>query len=246
MTRLFVPSDRFKSAYRAENGVLKFESSLDVHETEKRRRISIWTRFSDYMAQRLANDFFDAKEFQPGDKHVPSIALRFYQRLGSVSLWGFADGAFQFNFPDHTKLMLHADGEWIDYYHLPLSLTKALEEGVKLDSVMLEKRGKLVYRVTDLLRMCYADEAITRRTTKELVKIVQANDTLQKLQFLRQVLGVWVREGGLGKLGEEKFLKWEGYQEPEKGLAWVSVGATGGDMYYKLPPPEEVGGDKGA
>ncbi|KAL8872189.1 MAG: hypothetical protein Q9174_002142 [Haloplaca sp. 1 TL-2023] len=247
MTRLFVPTDRFKSAHRAETGALRFEPSSSVHETEKRRRISIWTRFTDYMVQRLGDDFVDVAEFQPGERHVPSTALRFYQRLGSVSVWGFADGAFQFNFPDHTKFMLHSDGEWIDYVHLPLDLTEALKEGVKLVHHMLEKRGKLVYRVADLLRLCYADATTTRRTAKQLVEVLRANDTLQKLQFIRQVLGVWVREGGMGKLGEEKFLKWEGYQDPEKGLAWVSVGASGGgDMYYKLPPGEEVEGEKDA
>ena len=45
--------------------------------------------------------------------------IKFYQRLGNVGVWGFGDGAFQFNFPDHTKIVLDATGTWCHFWHLP-------------------------------------------------------------------------------------------------------------------------------
>ena len=46
------------------------------------------------------------------------------------------------------------------------------------------------------------------------------------------MLGCWVREGGLGRMGEEK-LGWSGLQERRDDrktkLQWVTVGRLGGD-----------------
>ena len=72
------------------------------------------------------------------------MVVTFYQRLGDVGIWAFYDGSFQvclylisiiehrrmatntrqFNFPDHTKLILSADGSWCDFYHLPLEAAR--------------------------------------------------------------------------------------------------------------------------
>ncbi|KAL8726938.1 MAG: hypothetical protein Q9181_005885, partial [Wetmoreana brouardii] len=155
MTRLLVPADRFETISKTPDGGLMLGGTRDIHEREKRRRLSIWTRFADYMAQNLAADSTTERiNTAAGEEYVPGPSLRFYQRLGSVSLWGFVDGTFQFNFPDHTKLMLHRDGKWIDFYCLPLTVLKRLEAGKALNQQMLDKRRKLTYTPFDFLRMC--------------------------------------------------------------------------------------------
>ena len=51
---------------------------------------------------------------------------------------------------------------------------------------------------------------------------------------MRVGLGIGGTEGGWGKLGEDRYVKWDGFQA-KKGLAGVSVGGSGGDIYYKWP-----------
>ncbi|KAL8695754.1 MAG: hypothetical protein Q9201_007966, partial [Fulgogasparrea decipioides] len=206
MTRLLVPADRFEIIPKTPDGGLMLGGTRDIHEREKRRRLSIWARFADYMAQNLVADTSTERvDTAAGEEYVPGPSLRFYQRLGSVSLWGFVDGTFQFNFPDHTKLMLHRDGKWIDFYCLPLTVLKRLEAGKALNQQMLDKRRKLTYTPFDFLRMCedYDGGSKSRGPTKELRATVRGNDIKEKIAFVRDVLRVWVKEGGLGKLGEE-------------------------------------------
>ncbi|KAL8639095.1 MAG: hypothetical protein Q9228_003827 [Teloschistes exilis] len=239
MTRLLVPADRFEMQTKAD-GVTRMRRTDDIYEQEKRRRVSIWRRFADYMALNLATDRSAGPVDAPkaSGKHVPSPLLRFYQRLGSVSVWAFADGALQFNFPDHTKLMLHRDGKWIDFYCLPIDVLDRLRAGKPLEDRMLIQRSRLTYQATHLLGMCSDDEAKPQLASQSVIAVVKGNDAKKKIEFVRKVLSVWVREGGLGRLGVDKYLKWDGLGE-KKGLAWASVGASGGDIHYKLPPAGE-------
>ncbi|KAL8718064.1 MAG: hypothetical protein Q9225_004758 [Loekoesia sp. 1 TL-2023] len=238
VSRILVPASKFKVTSRSEGGVPKMKPSRDVHETEKRRRLSIWNRFAEYMAQNLAADASDEIPSN-GQQYVPGPFLRFYQRLGNVSIWMFVSGAFQFNFPDHTKLVLHGDGKWIDFFYMPPPVLKRLKAGKPLDQQMLDSRKKLGYSPRTFLDLCCNDETTTAAGGYDDLKVVvRANEVKSKIEFVRGVLDIWVKAGGLGKLGENRYVKWDGFQA-KKGLAWVSVGASGGDVYYKWPSVKE-------
>ncbi|KAL8946727.1 MAG: hypothetical protein Q9222_006919 [Ikaeria aurantiellina] len=238
ITRILVPANRFKITAKSKDGLPKMKSTRDIHETEKRRRLSIWTRFADYMITNLAPDTSSETSLAPDGKHIPVPCLRFYQRLGNVSIWAFVDGALQFNFPDHTKLILHSDGKWIDFFYLPTAVMKRLVAGKALNQQMLDSRRKLSDSPSTFLALSSSSSSESKDSVKAaLASIVQANEVKEKIEFVKDVLGIWTREGGLGKLGKDKYFKWGGFQA-KKGLAWVSVGACGGDEYYKLGEKE--------
>lgn len=236
ITRVLVPATRFKATSRTQDGGAKMRVSRDIHEVEKKRRLGIWSRFAEYMVQNLAMDAFTEAEPTDNGEYRPGRFLRFYQRLGNVSIWAFVDGAFQFNFPDHTKLILYGDGKWIDLYYMPPAMMKRLKSGRPLDQQMLDGRKKLGYSPATFVQLCSSDGATAR--TEELKTIVQVNEMQSKISFVKSVVDIWVQAGGLGRLGENKYVKWDGFQA-KKGLAWVSVGANGGDHYYKWPGAKE-------
>ena len=64
------------------------------------------------------------------------------------------------------------------------------------------------------------------------IDIVKTNEVKEKLQWIRAVIGTWIKEGGVGFMGEEK-LGWSGLQEKrddkKTSLQWVTVGKLGGD-----------------
>ncbi|KAL8896154.1 MAG: hypothetical protein Q9192_003234 [Flavoplaca navasiana] len=233
MQRVTIPASRFKLERDPAKGVVQMPpiDGEDAHESEKRRMISYWSRFADYMVKNLAPDAFMDADAPTNTTHVHGPCPRFFQRLGNISLWAFIDGAFQFNFPDHTKMLLHRNGKWLDYYYLPIHVIKRQKAGKALSHAMLEERKKLSLSVETFLRLCceYDHEDDVKN---ELKVILQENNLESKLKFVKEVFRVWIQEGGIGRLGENKHLQWEGYAE-SKGLAWVSVGATGGDIYYR-------------
>ncbi|KAL8749866.1 MAG: hypothetical protein Q9199_007426 [Rusavskia elegans] len=231
MLRVTIPAQRFELLVNPHDGVVQMAPPCDIHETEKRRRVSYWSRFADYMVKNLNPDASIDADAPTDTKHVHGPCLRFFQRLGNVSLWAFVDGAFQFNFPDHTKMTLHRNGRWLDYYYLPVHVIQRQKSGRTLSQAMLDERKKLSYSVESFLRLCCEvdHEDVVKN---ELKVILQENDMESKLKFVRDVFRVWNREGGIGRLGKNKHMLWEGYTE-RKALAWVSVGASGGDIYYK-------------
>ncbi|KAL8862781.1 MAG: hypothetical protein Q9178_000723 [Gyalolechia marmorata] len=230
--RIMIPAERFKMSMDSQDGVARMEPTRDIHEIEKRRRVSYWSRFADYMVRNLAPDASMDSDAPLDTKYSPGPSMRFFQRLGNVSLWAFADGAFQFNFPDHTKMALHRNGKWLDFYYLPVPVMKRLKAGKTLSQPMLDTRKKLSLSIEMLLRLCASDHE--EPVKNDLRLILQENAVESKIKFVKDVFTVWNREGGIGRLGKDKHLKWEGLME-KKGLAWVSVGASGGDIYYKSP-----------
>jgi len=65
--------------------------------------------------------------------------------------------------------------------------------------------------------------------------LINANELFLKVAFIKDVLGLWVNEGGLGRMGRKKFVKWNGVEERGGKLVWVTVGAKGGDARYEMP-----------
>ena len=97
-------------------------SETERSDLEKVKRVKLVDQFGKYMIGSLGRHGDEGL----GDElpaHSSGQFIKFYQRLGNVGIWGFGDGAFQFNFPDHTKLVIapgrtRSSSPWIDFYHL--------------------------------------------------------------------------------------------------------------------------------
>lgn len=207
----------------------------DVHDYEKRKKLCLWDKFGKYMTQTLGKGdegdiqtlIEEPNSSRPQRNHVAGPFVKFYQRLGNVGIWGFGDGSFQFNFPDHTKLVISASGNWLDFYHLPIPAARTLKAGGSLEAGVLADRSVLSYPTSVMLGGNYQGH--------DFQELVGANELSVKLAFVNLVMGVWAKEGGLGCMGRKKGVKWDGMMEKGGKLVWVTVGAKGGDGRYEMP-----------
>ena len=157
--------------------------------------------------------------------------VRFYQRLGNVGTWAFASGALQFNFPDHTKLVLSPLGTSISLTHLSVSAAKHLRTNRELPQKYIRQRSTLCCNTEALLRGTSIGEDGELRRFGEVVK---ANAVREKLEFVGRVVDGWIQGRGLGRVkdgGDVKDVFWDGQMAEESGkkLEWVTVGRFGGD-----------------
>lgn len=199
----------------------------DEYAAERVRLVGLLDKFGKYMTNLNASSDAEEEVFEP----KADSFIRFYQRLGNVGIWGFGDGAFQFNFPDHTKLLVYRSGKkdgrrlMLDLYHLQPEDATYLAKYGSMTERSMERRDSLTAPISDIFGG--GDEA-TRGD------IVTSNEVLEKLSWIRAVVSVWVRERGLGKTGKER-LAWAGLQDKatERGkkirMVWVTVGREGGD-----------------
>ena len=234
LKRVLVPASQYQVPVSDAGIVEKLAPGRDIHDYEKRRKLCLWDKFGKYMTQTLGkSDNLDADSLEEADtsrrrrNNVAGPFVKFYQRLGNVGIWGFGDGSFQFNFPDHTKLVVSGDGRWLDFYHLPIQAAKAVKKGRVLEAGALAARSILCYPTTVMLSGSYPGH--------EFTEIVKENELDGKTAFVRDVVGLWAQEGGLGCMGRKKGIKWEGMLEKGGKLVWVTVGAKGGDARYEMP-----------
>lgn len=175
----------------------------------------------------------------------------------------------QFNFPDHTKIVLDATGTWCHFWHLPLTAAKQLELSGKLMESALDDRTVLSYPLQTLLNFATpannptssssATGAGTRRRCRpeisaELKYIPTANHFRRKVEFIRDVVREWTANGGIGNsdMDREHRLRWTGVREtrgvpnPAKHV-WVTIGARAGDerrtAYVDPCRPADIGED---
>lgn len=147
----------------------------------------------------------------------------------------YADSLKQFNFPDHTKVVISPDGKHCDFYHLPLEAVTYLKQNRIIPDALLEQRDVLSYSVSTLLRG-HSDLVNPHAKLHVFKDLVVANCFGEKLAFVKDIVRRWYECGGLGRLGEgeEAKIKWHGRFDrfrsanPDK-LVWVTVGAKGGD-----------------
>ena len=231
IVRVVIPPERFRTKKSLKKGEHGWSLTNDPSENEKRRRLSIWRAFANYMTQNMPPDNSSETKVQKSKDHIPGPFVRMYQRLGNVGVWAFSDGAFQFNFPDHTKLLLAGDGKWAEFYYLPAAAIGRIEAGEAFEDT-LDQRDKVCHPLLFMLMACYKDVV-------GLSAIVKGNQLVKKVEFVRDVLNVWDRGGGLGCLEKEPELRWTGLSV-RRSLAWVSVGKSGGDIYYKEAGSKET------
>jgi len=67
--------------------------STTVDKERRRTTGVLWAKFGKYMCQQLGQA--EARFCADSTSEAPSTFVRFYQRTGSVGIWGFSDGCFQ-------------------------------------------------------------------------------------------------------------------------------------------------------
>ncbi len=238
LKRVLVQPSHYQVKVSPEGLPDRLAIGTDTHDFEKRKKLCLWDKFAKYMTQTLGKSEetnlsteSDSTVSKPSRRSVAGPFVKFYQRLGNVGIWGFADGSFQFNFPDHTKLVVSDSGRWLDFYHLPLAAARALRAGQVLDPGVLAERSVLC---------CPTAAMLGSGRDEEFRSLVRENELKAKVAFVRDVVGIWIQGGGLGCMGRRKGMKWDGMMEKGGKLVWVSVGARGGDVRYESP-----GGVKG-
>ncbi|RHZ47813.1 CDC5/polo family serine/threonine-protein kinase [Aspergillus thermomutatus] len=216
-------------------------------DAEKIKRVKLVDQFGKYMIGSLGRH--DDDDVSEDDKPTdgPGQFVKFYQRLGNVGVWGFGDGAFQFNFPDHTKLVIspgrtRASSPWIDFYHLSPSAARYLSAKGKMHPSGFDTRAVASDEATSFLSIAHGS---TVSSVDERIRdVLEANFFLEKISFIKEVMKSWVTHGRLGGRPSQDqtstvvpTVLWEGAQEQAQAgggkFVWVTVGAPGGDGEYR-------------
>ncbi|KAL2134903.1 hypothetical protein VTI74DRAFT_10538 [Chaetomium olivicolor] len=248
ISRVRVAPETFKLPVDQDGAVGKLSAGKDIYDHRKRERIVLWKKFANYMIAY-------GREMDPGmeevDMRVPTITdpsaappdvVTFYQRFGDVGCWMFADGHMQFNFPDHTKIVLDSTGTFCHFWHLPQDAAKTFYETGSLPESALDGRAVLAYPLQTLLNFATVPKqpgTSSRRRPEispELQGIPAANQFRPKIEFIRDVVREWTANSGIGNsdLSRERRMRWNGVRETRNVQApakhvWVTIGARNGD-----------------
>jgi serine/threonine protein kinase len=229
MVHLKVPASKFlldlqnyPSQVAAANAV---QATLSDSETARMKEVGLLDKFGKYM-----NKHGRQEDTKLSDRNS-AYFVHFYQRVGNVAVWRYANGGLQFNFPDHTKVTVHKQGSegsreshWqVDCcYLMPTDAVGLAHHGI-VSSEAMERRDEMSLPLEDIL---------TDTLRRSEMEVIRTNEIKEKLCWVRAVVGCWLKEGGLGRMGEER-LGWSGLQERRNDkqvkLQWVTVGRFGGD-----------------
>ncbi|KAI1818429.1 Pkinase-domain-containing protein [Poronia punctata] len=252
LSTVFVHPAQFKIVPNEDGSAGKVPPGNDIYDYRKREHLVLWKKFASYMMaygrdHETSDNGGQSQGLGPTRQTMPpSDVVTFYQRTGDVGCWVFADGHMQFNFPDHTKLVLDATGTWCHFWHLPQNSAEKLAATGELDETALDQRGVLSYPVQTLLNFTTKPAVRpTRNPTRkrpeidpEIQGIPAANDFRRKIEFIVRILREWVANNGLGnsRMDREHRLMWTGTREtvhssPSKHV-WVTIGARWGDQRY--------------
>ncbi|OAX81111.1 PLK protein kinase [Emergomyces africanus] len=220
--RVLVRPDAFE--VRNQNGPggpgikVRMNSGVDSArcDAEKVKRVKLVDQFGKYMIGTLGRcsdeDFPVQDESKNSDRFSGEIRqyVKFYQRLGNVGIWGFGDGAFQFNFPDHTKLVisLSSNGSQApsetrpcqaDFYHLSPSAARYLSARGTMHPAGFDTRAVISENLNTYLA-ALSGHAVNPSgiSSNRFCDILEANAFREKLEFVQQVLGSWFENKRLG------------------------------------------------
>ncbi|KAK0734145.1 kinase-like domain-containing protein [Lasiosphaeria miniovina] len=269
-SRVRASPETFLVPVHSDGTVGKFLAGKDIYDHRKRERIVLWKKFANYMityGREMDGQVDESPIRAPtitDPTAAPSDIVTFYQRFGDVGCWMFCDGHMQFNFPDHTKIVLDSTATWCHFWHLPQGAAKLLEETGSLAESALDDRTVLSYPLQTLLNFATPPRAGTRSTSNptrrrpeispELQGIPAANHFRRKIEFIRDIIREWNANDGIGNsdMTRDKRLRWTGIREtrnvqiPAKHV-WVTIGACWGDerlsAYVDPRKPAEMGPD---
>ncbi|KAJ5114422.1 hypothetical protein NUU61_000181 [Penicillium alfredii] len=222
-------------------------------DAEKVKRVKLVDQFGKYMIGSLGRHGDEGIADVDLPSHKSAQFIKFYQRLGNVGIWGFGDGAFQFNFPDHTKLVIspgrtRSSSPWIDFYHLSPSAARYFAAKGKMHPSGFDTRAVASDEATTFLSIVSGESLSS--VEDRIREILDANSFAQKINFIKDVLKVWIKYGRLGgrpsaaepPSGEQSTtpeMFWQGTQERAQPgghgtkFVWVTVGAPNGDGQYR-------------
>lgn len=250
VSRVRVDPEEFRVSLNADGTAQKLGPGKHDYEHRKRERIVLWKKFANYMLQYAREHPGDGEPvLNPTD--ASGDLVMFYQRFGDVGVWYFCDGHLQFNFPDHTKIVLDATGTWCHFWHLSQKAADLLATTGDMDETSLDDRAVLSYPLQTLLNFTAVPRpSQSQRNTSvryrpeipvELQGIPAANDFRRKVEFIRAVVKEWAKNGGLGKsdMSREGRLKWPGVRQTKNcevvtKQVWVTVGARGEDTRHAV------------
>ncbi|OAA63946.1 Serine/threonine-protein kinase [Cordyceps fumosorosea ARSEF 2679] len=253
VTEVSLSPEQFRVATNEDGTPGKMNPGRDVYSHRKRERIILWKKFANYMIAHGRDEAIAEEPVPRSQKATPSELVTFYQRFGDVGCWAFGDGHLQFNFPDHTKIVLDATGTWCHFWHLPQDAAERLAETGTIGAAALDDRAILSYPLQTLLnfqsRTTANSNLATRSSTRRrpeidpaLQGIPAANDFRRKIEFVRTVVHEWVANGGLGNssMARDDRLRWRGHREvithgvgvvlPPQKHVWVTIGSRWGDQ----------------
>ncbi|KAL2271192.1 hypothetical protein VTJ83DRAFT_563 [Remersonia thermophila] len=256
VSRVRVSSESFTVPVHPDGTVGKLSAGKDIYDHRKRERIVLWKKFANYMmahGREMESPASSSSSSASGNKAArdddelraptmrdpsaaPSDVVTFYQRFGDVGCWMFADGHMQFNFPDHTKIVLDAAGVWCHFWHLPEDAARRLTETGELAESALDGRSVLSYPLQTLLNFGKGSGTLSSSSSgsslssssgsssssrrrpdipASLRGIPEANQFRRKIEFIRDAVREWTANGGLGNsdLSRERRLRWMGARE---------------------------------
>lgn len=272
LSTVHVHPTQFKIGVNPDGTPGKVPVGKDIYDYRKREHLILWKKFANYMMAYGRDQ--EAPTDDTGHIQIPTSSdstlapcdvVTFYQRIGDVGCWVFADGHLQFNFPDHTKIVLDSTATWCHFWHLPQEAAVKLAQTGELDETALDERAVLSYPLQTLLNFASkpairptrnAQSSQTRKRPEispMLQGIPAANDFRRKVDFIKNIIKEWVGNDGLGNsnMSREKRMMWTGYREtviagPSKHV-WVTIGARWGDERFSaiVDPknPHELGED---
>lgn len=247
LTEVSLSPEQFRVAVNEDGTAGKMNPGRDIYQHRKRERIILWKKFANYMIAYGRDEAIAEEPAVKSQKATPSELVTFYQRFGDVGCWAFCDGHLQFNFPDHTKIVLDATGTWCHFWHLPQDAAERLAETGTIGAAALDDRATLSYPLQTLLNFHHQSSSASGNPTRstrrrpeidpELQGIPAANDFRRKIDFIKTVVKEWVANGGLGNssMAREQRLRWRGHREtihstaPQKHV-WVTIGSRWGDQ----------------
>jgi hypothetical protein len=251
--RAMISSSLFDKSSKAMRIRTQSGTESERADAEKIKRMKLVDQFGKYMIGALGRH---------GDEGIMDVDIpqqnsgqfiKFYQRLGNVGIWGFGDGAFQFNFPDHTKLVIspgrtRSSSPWIDFYHLSPSAAKYFAAKGKMHPNGFDTRAVASDEAATFLSIANGDSVNSMED--RIRDILDANAFIPKIAFIKDTIKVWIQNGRLGgrpssadivsadqSTPTEMF--WQGTQErsqpntPGTKFVWVTVGAPDGDGQYR-------------
>ncbi|OAQ96358.1 hypothetical protein LLEC1_05358 [Akanthomyces lecanii] len=211
LTEVSLSPEQFRVAVNEDGTAGKMNPGRDIYQHRKRERIILWKKFANYMIAYGRDEAIAEEPAAKSQKATPSELVTFYQRFGDVGCWAFCDGHLQFNFPDHTKIVLDATGTWCHFWHLPQDAAERLAETGTIGATALDDRATLSYPLQTLLNFHHQSSTSgnparsTRRRPEidpELQGIPAANDFRRKIEFIKTVIKdtapqkhVWVTIG---------------------------------------------------
>ncbi|KAF2836566.1 hypothetical protein M501DRAFT_1007270 [Patellaria atrata CBS 101060] len=197
-------------------------------ERERHRSIMIlWKKFGRYMCQQLGQS--EGREAGKAQPPGTQPFVRFYQRLGAVGIWGFSDGSFQFNFPDHTKLVVSADGRHSNFTYHSDEAVAYLE---KFRDLPLEIMGQRNVSTDTLYAMLYGSSV---SVNSETVRTMKANHLRTKVRFIIELAEQWISGHGLGcRPYDAEPVVWRGPKVDDgKKQDWVTKPGGQQDVIFK-------------